>query len=49
MKFHIPPRFDLYGNRQLWIVETESGVDEVINGMLFALLVVSPIVAWSLW
>jgi len=38
MKIHIPPRFDQYGNRQLWIVETESGADEIINGAIFGIL-----------
>jgi len=44
MKFHVPPKFNQYGRRQLWIVESEdSGLDEVINGALTAVLVLGVI------
>lgn len=43
MKIHIPPRYNQYGNRQLWVVETENSFDEVINGFLFALLIFAPV------
>jgi len=39
-KLHVPPKFNLEGRRQLWFIETKSGVDEVVNGMLTALLVI---------
>jgi len=48
MRFHIPPKYNQYGNRQLWVIETDSGVDEVINGFLFAVLVFSPLWVWYL-
>lgn len=40
---HIPPKFNLRGRRQLWFIETRSGVDEVVNGMLTALFVLGPL------
>lgn len=44
MKFHIPPKYNRDGNHQMLLVETENeSVNDVINGLLFALLVFVPL------
>lgn len=47
-KIHVPPKYNQYGNRQLWVVETgRESVDDVVNGVLFGLLIFSPL--WMRW
>lgn len=41
MKYHIPPKFDLDGRRQLWFIEGTSH-DDLLNGMLTALVFLGP-------
>lgn len=45
MRFNIPPEYNKKGNRQLWFVETESGVDEIVNGAIHALVVIGVLLA----
>jgi len=45
----MPPKYNQYGNRQLWVIETESGVDEIVNGILFSFIAFSPLwISWGL-
>lgn len=38
MTVHLPPQYDLQGNRQVWFIETgRQPFDDLVNGALFAL------------
>jgi len=38
LTIHVPPRYNQYGNRQVWFFETgHETVDNVANGALFAM------------
>jgi hypothetical protein len=41
---YLPPRYNLYGNRQVWFFETgNKRLDEPLNGALLALVVFWPL------
>jgi len=45
LTLHVPPKYDVRGNRQLWFFETGNHtLDHVGNGLIFGLLVTSLIV-----
>ena len=44
LTIHVPPKYNQYGNRQVWFFETgHETVDNVANGALFAMF----LVLWS--
>lgn len=46
MNVYLPPRYDLYGNKQVWFIETgRQPLDDVVNGALLAVVTIGPIVA----
>lgn len=48
MAVYFPPRYNLYGNKQLWFFETGNRtVDDVGNGMLTALVVLGPLLLFK--
>jgi len=51
MTFHIPPKYNLYGERQIWFLETgHRTLDNIVNGTLLGLnvmLIVSVLLHWA--